>query len=432
VTMEQARKLVTEIPGPRSRELWEHRTQAVPAGVGTTLPVFVERAFGGIVEDVDGNRLIDLGAGIAVVNVGHAHPKVAAAIAAQAEAFIHTCFQVTPYEGYVGVCEQLNARTPGAHEKRSMLVNSGAEAVENAVKIARAATGRPAVIAFDQAFHGRTLLALSLTAKVNPYKKSFGPYAPEVYRAPFSYPYRGTGGLAETIAWIEASVDATQVACVVVEPIAGEGGFVVPEPGWFAGIAQWCKANGVVFVADEVQTGFGRTGAWFASEHEDVVPDLVTTAKGLGGGMPIAGVTGRAEIMDAVHAGGLGSTFGGNPVSCAAALAAIDVIESEGLVERAQKLGDRMLERLTGVQQETSGVGDVRGRGAMVAIELVHDDGSPDADRAKQICASCHAEGVIVLTAGTLGNVVRLLPPLVLDETLLEQGLDAVCAAVRG
>ncbi len=430
--MEQARKLVTEIPGPRSRALWERREHAVPPGVGTTLPVFVERAQGGIVEDVDGNRLIDLGAGIAVVNVGHAHPKVSAAIAAQAEAFIHTCFQVTPYEGYVAVCEQLNQRTPGTHTKRSLLVNSGAEAVENAVKIARAATGRPAVIAFDQAFHGRTLLALSLTAKVNPYKKSFGPYAPEVYRAPFSYPYRGTGGLAETIAWMEASVDASQVACVVAEPIAGEGGFVVPEPGWFAGIAQWCRANGIVFIADEVQTGFGRTGAWFASEHEGVVPDLVTTAKGLGGGMPIAGVTGRAEIMDAVHVGGLGSTFGGNPVSCAAALAAIDVIASEGLVDRARTLGGRMLQRLVEVQAQTTGVGDVRGRGAMIAIELVHGDGSPDADRAKQICASCHTEGVIVLTAGTLGNVVRLLPPLVLDETLLDQGLDALCSAIRG
>jgi 4-aminobutyrate aminotransferase/(S)-3-amino-2-methylpropionate transaminase len=428
--MEQARKLVTEIPGPRSRALWERRTSAVPAGVGTTLPVFVQRAQGGIVEDVDGNRLIDLGAGIAVVNVGHAHPAVVDAITKQAADFIHTCFQVTPYEEYVAVCEQLNARTPGTHEKRSMLVNSGAEAVENTVKIARAATGRSAVIAFDQAFHGRTLLGLSLTAKVVPYKKSFGPYAPEVYRAPFSYPYRGTGGLAETLGWIEASVDATQVACVVVEPIAGEGGFVVPEPGWLAGIAEWCRANGVVFVADEVQTGFGRTGAWFASEHEGVVPDLVATAKGLGGGMPIAGVTGRAEIMDAVHPGGLGSTFGGNPVSCAAALAAIDVIEREQLVERAQKIGDRMLERLTSFQRDTTGVGDVRGRGAMVAIELVHDDGSPDADRAKRICATCHEQGVIVLTAGTLGNVVRLLPPLVLDDALLDEGLDVLGAAI--
>ncbi len=429
--MEQERRLVTEIPGPRSRALWERRQLAVPAGVGTTLPVFVERAQGGIVEDVDGNRLIDLGAGIAVVNVGHAHPKVSAAIAEQAAKFVHTCFQVTPYEGYVAVCEQLGRLTPGDHEKRSMLVNSGAEAVENAVKISRAATGRPAVIAFDQAFHGRTLMTLSLTAKVMPYKKSFGPYAPEIYRAPFSYPFRGTGGLAQTISWIEASVDASQIACVVVEPIAGEGGFVVPEPGWFAGIAQWCRAHGVVFVADEVQTGFGRTGAWFASEHEGVAPDLVATAKGLGAGMPIAGVTGRAEIMDAVHAGGLGSTFGGNPVSCAAALASIDVIESEGLKERARQLGDRMLERLTALQAETTGIGDVRGRGAMVAIELVHEDGSPDAERARQISASCHAQGVIVLTAGTLGNVVRLLPPLVLEESLLDTGLDALARAIR-
>jgi 4-aminobutyrate aminotransferase/(S)-3-amino-2-methylpropionate transaminase len=429
--MEQQRKLVTEIPGPRSRALWERRTRAVPHGVGTTLPIFVQSAQGGIVEDVDGNRLIDLGAGIAVVNVGHAHPAVVEAIAKQAANFVHTCFQVTPYEGYVAVCEQLATRTPGSDEKRSLLVNSGAEAVENAVKIARAATGRPAVVAFDQAFHGRTLLALSLTAKVVPYKKSFGPYAPEIYRAPFSYPFRGTGGLAETIAWIEAGVDAGQIACVVVEPIAGEGGFVVPEPGWFAGIAQWCRSNGVLFVADEVQTGFGRTGAWFASEHEDVVPDLVATAKGLGGGMPIAGVTGRAEIMDAVHAGGLGSTFGGNPVSCAAALATIDVIDKEGLVERARKLGDRMLERLVAMQRASSGIGDVRGRGAMVAIELVNPDGTPDADRAKRICASCHAQGVIVLTAGTMGNVVRLLPPLVLEDALLEEGLAALDVAVR-
>jgi 4-aminobutyrate aminotransferase / (S)-3-amino-2-methylpropionate transaminase / 5-aminovalerate transaminase len=429
--MEQQRKLVTEIPGPRSRALWERRTRAVPAGVATTLPVFVERAQGGIVEDVDGNRLIDLGAGIAVVNVGHAHPAVVDAITRQAADFEHTCFQVTPYSGYVEVCEQLAQRTPGDHEKRTVLVNSGAEAVENAVKIARVATGRPAVIAFDQAFHGRTLLAMSLTAKVVPYKKGFGPYAPEVYRAPFSYPFRGTGRLDEAIAWIEASVDTAQIACVIAEPIAGEGGFVVPEPGWIAGISQWCAANGIVFVADEVQTGFGRTGDWFASEHEGVVPDLVATAKGLGGGMPIAGVTGRADLMDAVHPGGLGSTFGGNPVSCAAALAAIDVIEKEELVGRARELGDRMLERLTTMQREATGVGDVRGRGAMVAIELVHDDGSPDADRAKRICASCHEQGVIVLTAGTYGNVVRLLPPLVLDEMLLDEGLDALDVAVR-
>jgi 4-aminobutyrate aminotransferase/(S)-3-amino-2-methylpropionate transaminase len=312
-----------------------------------------------------------------------------------------------------------------------VLLNSGAEAVENAVKIARVATGRPAVVAFDQAFHGRTLLAMSLTAKVVPYKKGFGPYAPEVYRAPFSYPFRGTGRLEDTIAWIEASVDTGQIACVIAEPIAGEGGFVVPEPGWLAGMAQWCAANGIVFVADEVQTGFGRTGDWFACEHEGVVPDLIATAKGLGAGMPIAGVTGRAELMETVHVGGLGTTFGGNPVSCAAALASIEVIEKEQLPERARKLGERMLERLTAIQRDTTGIGDVRGRGAMVAIELVHEDGSPDADRAKRICASCHEQGVIVLTAGTYGNVVRLLPPLVLDEALLDEGLDALAVAVR-
>ena len=428
--MEQQRRLVTEIPGPVSRALWERRTSAVSAAVGITLPIFVRAAQGGIIEDVDGNRLIDLGAGIAVSNVGHAHPAVVEAVTRQAEQFLHTCFQVTPYEGYVAVCEALNRLTPGTHEKRSVLVNSGAEAVENAVKIARGATGRPAVIAFDQAFHGRTLLGLSLTAKVMPYKRSFGPYAPEVYRAPFSYPFRGSGSLTETLSWMEASVDPGQVACVVVEPIAGEGGFVVPEPGWLPGVAQWCRDHGVVFVADEVQTGFARTGDFFACEHEGVVPDLVATAKGLGGGMPISGVTGRAEIMDAVHTGGLGSTFGGNPVSCAAALAAIDVIEREGLVARAARMGDTMLDRLRAAQQATTGVGDVRGRGAMVAIELVHDDGTPDADRAKRICAACHAEGVITLTAGTLGNVVRLLPPLVLDDALLDEGLDILETAI--
>jgi 4-aminobutyrate aminotransferase/(S)-3-amino-2-methylpropionate transaminase len=393
--------------------------------------VFVADAEGAIIEDVDGNRLIDLGAGIAVSNVGHAHPRVVAAVQAQAEHFLHTCFQVTPYEGYVEVCEQLAQRTPGTHEKRSFLVNSGAEAVENSVKIARAATGRAAVIAFDQAFHGRTLLGLSLTAKVDPYKKNFGPYAPEIYRAPFSYPYRGTGRLDETLAWIEASVHPEQIACVIVEPIAGEGGFVVPEPGWVAGLAAWCARHGIVFIADEVQTGFGRTGAWFACEHEGVVPDVVATAKALGGGMPIAGVTGRAELMDAVHAGGLGSTFGGNPVSCAAARAAISVIEDEGLVERAQQMGARMIDQLQVMQGASRGVGDVRGRGAMVAIELVDDNRRPDAARAKAVASACHEAGVLVLTAGTSGNVVRLLPPLVISDALLDEGLDALAAALK-
>jgi 4-aminobutyrate aminotransferase/(S)-3-amino-2-methylpropionate transaminase len=429
--MEQKRHLVTDIPGPASNALWARRTQAVPDAVGTTLPIFVRHAQGAVVEDVDGNRLIDMGAGIAVVNVGHAHPKVVAAIQAQAAEFLHTCFQVTPYEQYVAVCEALHARTPGSFAKRTVLLNSGAEAVENAVKIARAATGRPAVVAFDQAFHGRTLLGLSLTAKVHPYKKSFGPYAPEVYRAPFSYPFRRAGGLRETLAWIEGSVEPSQVACVIVEPIAGEGGFVVPERGWLPGLAQWCKNHGILFVADEVQTGFGRTGAWFACEDEGVVPDLVATAKGLGGGMPISGVTGRADIMDAVHIGGLGSTFGGNPVSCAAALASMQVIADEGLVDRARSIGGVMLDALHAAQAATTGVGDVRGRGAMVAIELVHDDGSPDADRAKRISTACHQQGVIVLTAGTSANVVRLLPPLVIDGALLAEAMDILTEAIK-
>jgi 4-aminobutyrate aminotransferase/(S)-3-amino-2-methylpropionate transaminase len=427
--IEQRRHVQTEIPGPRSRALWERRTAAVPAGVGTTLPIFIADASGAIVEDVDGNRLIDLGAGIAVSNVGHAHPSVVEAVSSQAARFLHTCFQVTPYEGYVEVCEALNSLTPGSFEKRSMLVNSGAEAVENAVKIARAATGRPAVIAFDQAFHGRTLLGLSLTAKVS-YKKTFGPFLPEVYRAPFSYPLRDAGELSETLAWIESAVDPSSIACVVVEPIAGEGGFVVPAPGWMSGLASWCASVGALFIADEVQTGFGRTGEWFGITHEGVEPDLVATAKGLGGGMPISGVTGRASVMDVVHVGGLGSTFGGNPVSCAAALAAIDVIAREDLCGRAVELGARMSAALSSAAAASSGVGDVRGRGAMMAIELLDADGLPDAARAARIATACHEAGVLILTAGTSGNVVRLLPPLVIDFGLLDDALDVLHTAI--
>src|SRR5580700_8145485 len=325
----QSRLVRTEIPGPRSRQLMGRRRDAIPAGVGTTLGVFVSRAGGGILEDVDGNRLIDLASGISVTNVGNSAPRVVAALGEQAERFTHSCFQVTPYLGYVEVCERLNELTPGTHEKRTFLMNSGAEAVENAVKVARYATGRSGVVAFDHGFHGRTLLGMSLTGKAMPYKQGFGPFAPEVYRAPYSDPFRGTGTLAQTIDVLETMVGAAQIACVVVEPIAGEGGFVVPEAGWLPGLAEWCRANGVVFVADEIQSGFGRTGAWFACEHEGVVPDIVTTAKSLGGGLPIAAITGRADLMDKVHPGGLGGTFGGNPLACAAALAAIETVESD-------------------------------------------------------------------------------------------------------
>ena len=304
------RHLVTEIPGPRSLELMARRQRAIPSGVGTTLPVFVTRAGPGILEDVDGNRLIDFGSGISTTNVGNSAPLVVAAIAEQAALFTHTCFQVTPYAGYVEVCERLNELTPGSHEKRSFLVNSGAEAVENAVKVARYATGRPGVVAFDHGFHGRTLLALTLTGKVHPYKQGFGPFVPEIYRAPYSDPFRETGRLGDTITMLETTVGAETIAAVLVEPIAGEGGVVVPEPGWLTGLADWCRERGILLIADEVQTGFGRTGAWFACEHEGVVPDLITTAKSLGGGLPIGGITGRAEIMDAVHSGGLAGPSG--------------------------------------------------------------------------------------------------------------------------
>jgi 4-aminobutyrate aminotransferase / (S)-3-amino-2-methylpropionate transaminase / 5-aminovalerate transaminase len=432
-SLEQNRHLVTEIPGPQSQALMARRQAALPTGVGTTLPVFAARASGGIVEDVDGNRFIDLAAGIAVTTVGSSAPRVVAAVTEQVERFTHTCFQVTPYESYVEVCEALNELTPGDHAKKTFLVNSGAEAVENAVKIARYATGRDAVVAFDHGFHGRTLLAMTLTGKVMPYKQGFGPFAPEVYRAPFSYPFRGTGDLPSTLAFLDKTVGASNVACVVVEPIAGEGGFIVPEPGWLAGLAAWCKDNGVVLIADEVQTGIARTGAWFASEHEGVVPDIVTTAKGLGGGLPIGGITARADLVDLVHAGGLGGTFGGNPLSCAAALAAIATIREDGLVERAQHIGETMRPRLHALASAYPSIGDVRGRGAMNAIELVGPDGiTPDVDLTKAVAAACHAEGVLVLTAGSYGNVLRFLPPLVISDDQLDDGLSVLEKAFVG
>ena len=425
------RHLVTEIPGPRSLELMSRRQRAIPSGVGTTLPVFVTRAGPGILEDVDGNRLIDFGSGISTTNVGNSAPLVVAAIQEQAALFTHTCFQVTPYASYVEVCERLNELTPGSHEKRSFLVNSGAEAVENAVKVARYATGRPGIVAFDHGFHGRTLLALTLTGKVHPYKQGFGPFVPEIHRAPYSDPFRETGRLGDTITMLETTVGAESIAAVLVEPIAGEGGVVVPEPGWLAGLADWCREQGILLIADEVQTGFGRTGAWFACEHEGVVPDLITTAKSLGGGLPIGGITGRAEIMNAVHSGGLGGTFGGNPVACAAALAAIRTIEFEGLLARARAIGETMMRRLRRLSAGAPAIGNVRGRGAMVGIEFVGADGiAPDRETTGRVLRRCHQDGLMVLGAGTYGNVIRLLPPLVISDGLLDEGLGILERAV--
>lgn len=430
--IEQARRLVTPLPGPRSVELMSRRRAAVSAGVGGTMPVFAQRAGGGIVVDVDGNSLIDLGSGIAVTTVGNGNPRVAARIAQQAADFTHTCFMVTPYAGYVEVCEALNRLTPGSHEKRSALFNSGAEAVENAVKIARAATGRQAVVVFEHGYHGRTNLTMALTAKNMPYKQSFGPFAPEVYRMPMSYPFHdGPHSGHEVAGWatsrMEKEIGATNIAAIVLEPIQGEGGFIVPAPGFLADVAAFAAGHGIVFVADEIQSGFCRTGQWFASEHEGVVPDLVTTAKGIAAGLPLAGVTGRADLMDAVHVGGLGGTYGGNPVACAAALGAIEWMIEEDANGRARRIEAVMLEQLRTLQAEHPVIGDIRGRGAMIAVELTQPGTvTPDAERTAAVARFCHAQGVIVLTCGTYGNVLRFLPPLTIPEHLLLEGLHVV------
>jgi 4-aminobutyrate aminotransferase/(S)-3-amino-2-methylpropionate transaminase len=434
----QKRHLVTEIPGPRSKELAARRIAAVAPGVSSVLPVYFERGDGAVLVDVDGNAFLDLGSGIAVTSIGHAVPAVVDAIGDQAGRFTHTCFMVGPYEGYVAVCERLNHLTPGDHSKTSALFNSGAEAVENAVKIARRATRRQAVVVFDHAYHGRTNLTMALTAKNLPYKDGFGPFAPEVYRVPMSYPFRDPPGLsgdaaaARAVELIEKQIGAANVACVLIEPVQGEGGFVVPAPGFLPALGEWCRTYDVLLVADEVQSGFCRTGAWFASEHEGVVPDLVATAKGIAGGMPLAGVTGSTELMAHVHSGGLGGTYGGNPVACAAALATIDTMERHDLAGAARRIGAIIEEALAGLQADHPAVGDVRGRGAMQAIEVV-EPGTirPDPAAAGAIAAACHQQGVVVLTCGTWGNVIRLLPPLTIEEAALRDGLDVLAEAVR-
>ncbi len=436
-SVEQKRRLVTEVPGPRSRALQARRGAAVARGVSTAFPVYIASGSGAILVDVDGNSLIDLGSGIAVTGVGHAAAPVVEAVQTQVGRFSHTCFMVTPYEGYVAVCEELNALVPGDGTQVSALFNSGAEAVENAVKIARLATGRQAVVVVDHAYHGRTNLTMALTAKDMPYKHHFGPFAPEVYRVPVSYPYRdpaamtGEEAAARALTLIETQVGADSVACVLIEPIQGEGGFIVPAPGFLEALSAWCTAHGALFVADEIQTGFCRTGDWFACQHHGVVPDLVTTAKGIAGGMPLSAVTGRADIMNTVHVGGLGGTYGGNPVACAAALAAIALMRDRDLAGAARRIGDIVLERLRKLQAAHEAIGDVRGRGAMCAVEIVRPGTStPDPEATAAIARACHADGVVVLTCGTYGNVIRLLPPLVIGEDLLGEGLDVLAAAV--
>jgi 4-aminobutyrate aminotransferase / (S)-3-amino-2-methylpropionate transaminase / 5-aminovalerate transaminase len=430
----QKRVLHTAIPGPRSTELHKRKQAAVSAGVSTSLPVYVERAGGGILVDVDGNQLIDFGSGIAVTTVGNAAPRVVARVQQQVAEFTHTCFMITPYAGYLEVCEALNDLTPGDHEKRSALFNSGAEAVENAVKIARHHTGRQAVVAFDHAYHGRTNLTMALTAKNMPYKHRFGPFANEIYRAPMAYPFRWPTGpencaeeaFAAFVELVHTQVGENNTAAVLLEPIQGEGGFIVPAPGFVRQVADWCAEHGILFIADEIQTGFCRTGDWFAAEFENVVPDLITTAKGIAGGLPLAGVTGRAEVMDSVHAGGLGGTYGGNPVACAAALGAIETMREENLPARARQLEALFVPRLQKLAERHSQIGEIRGRGAMLAIELVAgpDDKTPNAALAGRVNAACHAQGLVTLTAGTFGNVFRFLPPLSIGDELVREGLD--------
>jgi 4-aminobutyrate aminotransferase/(S)-3-amino-2-methylpropionate transaminase len=437
----QERKLVTEIPGPKSREWFERRASAVPAGVVNLHPIVTARASGAIVEDVDGNRLIDLATGISVLNIGHTPPEVVAAAQRQLELDTHTCFHVTANEPYIELAERLNALVPIPAPTKTMFANSGAEAVENAIKIARRCTGRQAVVTFDHAFHGRTLLAMSLTAKVMPYKQGMGPFAPEIYRLPFAYPYRWMGGaercgeeaLAYAVEEMHKHIGEENIAAMIVEPIQGEGGFIVPAPGFLAGLAEFCAANGIVFIADEIQSGMGRAGRWFAIEDEGVRPDMITTAKSIGGGLPISAVTGKAEIMDSVHVGGLGGTYGGNPVAAAAALAVLDLIERNGLVDRAGRIGDVIMARFRALQAKHSEIGDVRGRGAMCALELVRDPDTKEPVSPETMTAITRAaleQGVIVITAGTYGNVLRLLPPLTVEDALLEDALDVLEAAI--
>ncbi|MET4926354.1 4-aminobutyrate--2-oxoglutarate transaminase [Streptomyces sp. PSRA5] len=438
----QERRVVTAIPGPKSLELQNRRTATVAAGVGSVMPVFAARASGGVVEDVDGNSFIDFGSGIAVTSVGSSAEAVVRRATAQLADFTHTCFMVTPYEGYVEVCEQLAELTPGDHAKKSALFNSGAEAVENAVKIARSYTKRQAVVVFDHGYHGRTNLTMALTSKNMPYKNGFGPFAPEIYRVPVAYGYRwptgpenaGAEASAQAIDEISKQVGAENVAAIVIEPLLGEGGFIEPAKGFLPAIAKFAKDNGIVFVADEIQSGFCRTGQWFACEDEGIVPDLITTAKGIAGGLPLAAVTGRAEIMDAPHSGGLGGTYGGNPVACAAALGAIETMRELDLVSRARRIEEIMKPRLKEMAEKFDVIGDVRGRGAMLALELVKDRDTkePNPEATAALAKACHVEGLLVLTTGTYSNVLRFLPPLVIGEDLLTEGLDILEQALAG
>ena len=431
----QERRLVTAIPGPKSLEALKRRSEATSGGLGLAFPAVIERASDAILLDIDGNQIIDLGSGIGVTNVGNSAQRVVDRVIDQVQAFTHTCFTVAPYLGYIEVCEKLNALTPGTFKKKSLLVNSGAEAVENAVKIARHYTKRQAIVVFEHSYHGRTNLTMALTAKNMPYKEGFGPFAPGIYRVPMPYSFHWVGDQAtiteDAIEMITHKIDkeigAHNVAAILIEPIQGEGGFIVPPKGFLPALSKYSTDNGIIFIADEVQTGFARTGNMFAVENENVVPDMIVTAKGIAGGLPLAGVTGRAEIMDSVHVSGLGGTYGGNPLACAAALGVFETMEAEKLVERANHIGKILTESLRALQAKYPVIGEVRGRGAMQAIELVEaGTKTPNAAAMNTVVKYCQSKGVLVLTAGTYSNVVRFLPPIVITDELLMDALSVL------
>jgi 4-aminobutyrate aminotransferase/(S)-3-amino-2-methylpropionate transaminase len=435
-------KLRTEIPGPKSRALMQRREAAVPRGPYHSTPIFAASAEGAVIEDVDGNRYIDFAGGIGCLNMGHRAAPVTAAVSEQLEKYMHVCFSVTPYEPYVAVAEKLNALAPGKSAKKTFIVNTGAEAVENAVKIARAYTKRPAVICFEDAFHGRTLLTMSLTSKTNPYKAGFAPYASDIYRVPYAYCYRCSYGLTYPSCGVSCAhhledtfkrvVSPEAVAAVIVEPVLGEGGFMAPPKEFFGIVRDICRKHGIVLIADEVQSGLGRTGKFFAIEHYGIEPDLILTAKSLGGGLPIAAVTGRAEIMDAPGVGGLGSTFAGNPLACAAALASIEMIEHGGLLERANAMGKHFEKRARGWQKKWPLIGDVRGLGGMCAIELVRnaETREPADTETKDIAHYCYEHGLITITAGSYNNVMRILVPFAITDEQFDEGLGVLEAAI--
>lgn len=434
--------LRTSIPGPKAQELAQRRAQAVPRGIYASTPIYVARAEGALVEDVDGNCFIDLAGGIGVMNVGHRAPAVVDAIHRQADRFLHTCFQVAAYESYIKLAEKLNEITPGNFPKRTFFVNSGAEAVENAVKIARFHTRRPAILCFEDAFHGRTLLGMALTSKTHPYKAGFEPFPGEIYRVPYAYCYRCSYGLkypscevscADALEGVfKRTVAAESVAAVIVEPVLGEGGFVTPPSDFLRKLHGICKQHGILLIADEVQTGFGRTGAMFACERYGVEPDILIAAKSLGGGLPIASITGRDEIMEAPGAGAIGGTFGGNPLACEAALATIETMSRQDLPARANALGERFRTRALQWQAQWPEVGDVRGLGAMQAIELVRSPETriPNDAAARHIIQYCYERGVLTLNAGSYGNVIRILMPLVITDAQFDEALAVLEAAL--